>query len=99
MNKYKILVLIGMLSIGNSYARDMGSASYCSQLAEIGANAYQTKQAGYSMSEVLQKVGYALKGDTQKQSAAQGVIVAIYGDASIRSSSQAYSNVYRACKR
>jgi hypothetical protein len=99
MNTYKVLVLTGMLSVGNAYAGDMGSASYCSQLAEIGANAYQTKQAGYSMSEVLQKVGYVLKSDTQKQNAAQGVIIAIYGDSSIRSSSQAYSAVYKACKR
>ena len=55
MNTYKVLVLTGMLSVGNAYAGDMGSASYCSQLAEIGANAYQTKQAGYSMSEVQKR--------------------------------------------
>lgn len=51
------------------------------------------------MESVLQKVGYILADDRQKKQAAQGVIVAVYGDGSIKSSKQARDIVYSACKR
>ena len=99
MSFVKVSIFVSLLAIGHAYAGDEGSSTYCSQLAEIGANAYQTKQAGYSMGEVLQKIGDGLRSDAQKKTAAQGVVVAVYGDASIRSASQAYGIVYNACKR
>lgn len=77
----------------------MGSAEYCNQLAEIGANAYRTKAEGYSLSQVLNLVGQGLAHDPQKQRAAQGVVTAIYGDASIKSPSAASKVVFSACRR
>lgn len=80
-------------------AQKFGSAEYCKQLAEIGANAYRTKVDGHSMSTVLGVIGPMLAHDPQKKQAAEGVVIAIYGDSSIRSSSQAYSTVFSACKQ
>ena len=82
-----------------SYAEEFGSVAYCSQLAEIGSNAYGAQKEGYSLGTVLQKVGYILSDNPQKKEAAQGVIIAIYGDGSIRSAKQAHNIVYSACKR
>jgi hypothetical protein len=80
-------------------AQEFGSAAYCGQLADVGANAYRTKKEGHSMETVLQKVGYVLSDNPQKKQAAQGVVIAVYGDGSIKSPKQAYDIVYSACKR
>lgn len=80
-------------------AEEMGAETYCSQLAEIGGNAYNTKKAGVPMGTVLDKVGYILSDDPRKKAAAQGVIIAVYGDSSIRNEGQAYRKVYSACRR
>lgn len=81
-------------------AQEFGSATYCAQLAEIGANAFRTKQEGHSLDTVLQKVSYVMgNSDPQKKQAAQGVVIAVYGDSSIRSAQQAHDIVYRACKK
>jgi hypothetical protein len=79
-------------------AQGFRSPAYCAQLADIGSNAYRTKVDGYPMNAVLQQIGFILADDLQKKQAAQGVVIAIYGDASIKSRKQAYDTVYRACK-
>lgn len=96
--KIAIALLVFALPLTAS-AQEFGSAAYCSQLAEIGANAYRTKKDGHSMDSVLQKVGYILSDNPQKKQAAQGVVIAVYGDSSIRSTKQASEIVYSACKR
>lgn len=96
--KFVIPLLVLALPLGAS-AQEFGSAAYCSQLADIGANAYRTKKDGHSMDTVLQKIGYILSDNPQKKQAAQGVVIAVYGDGSIRSPKQAYEIVYSACKR
>ena len=93
------VLLVASLTVPVAYAQSFGSQQYCDQLADIGANAYDTKKAGQPMNTVMSKVGYILGDDRQKKDAAQGVIAAIYGDSSIRNRQQAYSNVYSACKR
>lgn len=95
--KFAIPLLVLALPIATS-AQEFGSAPYCSQLADIGANAYRTKKDGHSMDSVLQKIGYILFDNPQKKQAAQGVVIAVYGDSSIRSPKQAYEIVYSACK-
>ena len=97
--KFVISLLVLLLTSTTLSAEEFGSASYCKQLAEIGSNAYHTKKEGYPLGTVLQKVGYVLSDNQQKKEAAQGVIIAIYGDGSIRSDKQAYNIVYSACKR
>jgi hypothetical protein len=71
----------------------------CGQLADIGANAYRTKKDGYSLESALQTVEYILANNPQKKQAAEGVVIAIYGDASITSPKQAYDIVYSSCTR
>lgn len=95
----KVVALLMFMLSTSASAQAFGSAAYCSQLAEIGSNAYRTKKDGHSMESVLQKIGYILADNSQKKNAAQGVVIAIYGDGSIKSAQQAYNNVYSACKR
>ena len=95
----RFFVLLGALTVQVVHAQSFRSQQYCDQLAEIGANAYDVKKSGQPMNAVISKVGYVLGDDRQKKDAAQGVIIAIYGDSSIRSRQQAYSTVYSACKR
>ena len=97
--KLVTLLMVLLIISTTSSAEEFRSASYCNQLADIGANAYRTKKEGHPLGTVLQKVGYILSDDPQKKEAAQGVVTAIYGDGSIRSAKQAYSIVYSACKR
>ena len=80
-------------------AQAFGSAAYCAQLADIGSNAYGTKMAGHSMGAVIKKIDFILADDPQKKQAANGVVIAIYGDGSLKSAKQAYDTVYTACKR
>lgn len=82
----------------SALAQEFRSTAYCAQLAEIGANAYRAKKDGHSMESVLQKTGYILADDAQRKKAAQGAVIAIYGDGSIKSPKQAYDIVYSACK-
>lgn len=96
--KFVIPLLVLALPLVAS-AQEFGSAAYCSQLADIGANAYRTKKDGHSMDTVLQKVDYILSDNPQKKQAAQGVVIAVYGDSSIRSAKQASEIVYSSCKR
>ena len=80
-------------------AQEFRSKEYCAQLGDIGANAFRTKQEGHSLESALQKVGYVLADNPQKKQAAQGVVIAIYGDGSIKSASQARSTVLSACNK
>lgn len=96
--KFIFTLLVFAIPISAS-AQEFGSAVYCSQLADIGANAYRTKIEGHPMASVHQKIGYILSDNPQKKQAAQGVVIAIYGDGSIKSPKQAYNIVYSACKR
>jgi len=91
------ILAAGLALTGNANAQAFGSHQYCDQLADIGANTYDVKKDGYPMETVLTRIGGMLEG--QKKEAAQGVIVAIYGDSSIRSRKHAYSTVYSACKQ
>ena len=81
------------------HAQEFRSHQFCSDLAEIGASAYNVKRAGYSMAEVLNKVSPMLAHDKQKRTAAEGVIMIIYGDSSIRSAKQARKIVYSGCRQ
>jgi hypothetical protein len=83
----------------SAVSQEFGTDQYCMQLANIGANSYQAKKDGHSMGQVLQTIGNVLRGNPQKRDAAQGVVIAVYGDNSIRSSSAAYNIVYSACKQ
>ena len=96
--KLALFAAISLLPLA-AVAQEFGSAAYCGQLAEIGSNAYRTKKDGYPMKEVLQKVGALLADNPKKKQAAQGVVIAVYGDDSIVSAKQAYDIVYSACKR
>jgi hypothetical protein len=96
---YRLFTLLFLVPM-TAGAQAFGSAAYCSQLAEIGANAYRTKKDGHPLEVVLQKVGYVIgNSDPQKKQAAQGVVIAVYGDRSIKSAQQAYDIVYKACKQ
>tara|TARA_R110002049_G_scaffold115222_1_gene267083 strand:+ start:1188 stop:1490 length:303 start_codon:yes stop_codon:yes gene_type:complete len=99
----KKVISVTLLSLslfsGTVVSAGFGSHEYCDQLATIGKNAYNTKVAGNSMSQVLSNIGYILQDDPQKKNAAQGVVVAIYGDNSISSASEAYSIVYESSKQ
>lgn len=99
------LALLGATTTGTlvlpppAAAQEFGSAEYCDQLADIGAKAYRTKVDGHSLSAVLRAIGPKLAHDPQKKDAAEGVVIAIYGDSSIRSAADAYTTVFSACKR
>ncbi|MCC4115287.1 hypothetical protein LLG90_07995 [Aromatoleum toluclasticum] len=94
-----IAVVTALLLPTPATAQKFGSTEYCKQLADIGANAYRTKADGHSLSSVLNVIGPMLAHDPQKKQAAEGVVIAIFGDSSIRSSSQAYSTVFSVCRR
>jgi len=71
----------------------------CFQLADIGQKAYQAKQEGQSLTKIISAIDYILKDDPRKNQLAQGVVIAIYGDNSIKSSSEAFSITYNACPK
>lgn len=89
---------IAIVLVGQAHSAEFRSHTYCDQLATIGKAAYDTRAAGYSLSEMSYVVSEGLKHDKHRQTAAVGVVSAIYGDASISSGSQAYSIVYDSCK-
>ncbi|MDB5841331.1 MAG: hypothetical protein JWQ23_3283 [Herminiimonas sp.] len=97
MMTIKILFISTILLFAVGTRAQDGNPVNCSQLAEIGANAYRTKADGYPMQQVLGEVGAILK-DPQVKDAAHGAIMAIYEDAYIKSPAQAYRKVYAACK-
>ena len=70
----------------------------CSQLGSIAANAFDTKSQGHSLAAVLQQLGRLDISDAQRKSAAEGVVIAIYGDSSLKTRQQAYQIAYSACK-
>lgn len=78
---------------------EFGSHEYCNELADVGMNAYKAKQEGNSLSDVITLISHILKDDAKKSTAANGVVMAIYGDASISSASEAYSIVYKSCRQ
>lgn len=80
-------------------AQAFRSETYCRQLADIGGKTFNVKKSGGSLGSILQQVRYVLASEPQKLQAAEGVIVAIYGDGSIKSASQAYGIVYSTCKQ
>ena len=96
--KYFTLIIFTLLPFF-TLAQSFRSDEYCRQLAEIGSNAYLTKKEGYSMEAVNRKIASILADDPLKLQSAQGVVMAIYGDGSIRSAKQAYQIVYTSCKR
>ena len=89
---------ISIVLVGQTHSADFRSHTYCDQLATIGKTAYDTRTAGLSLSEITYVVSEGLNHDKHRQTAAIGVVSAIYGDASISSGSQAYSIVYDSCK-
>jgi hypothetical protein len=95
----KLTLITGVLFSSNVFSAEFRSHEYCDQLATIGMNAYKTKMQGHSLSDVTNAISNTLKGDDQKTKAANGVAIAIYGDNSITSTSEAYSIVYNSCKR
>lgn len=102
MKKFVELMFITfaiMLASTAVHAQAFRSHQFCSDLADIGASAYNVKRAGYSMEEVLNRVSPMLASDKQKQQAAEGVIMIIYGDSSIRSAKQARKIVYSGCRQ
>lgn len=94
------ILFSALVFISNAaFSQQIGSSTYCSQLADIGANAFNTKKAGHSLNYVLTAIGSMLAHDPQKKRAAEGTVIAIYGDNSIRSATEARQIVYTACKR
>jgi hypothetical protein len=92
------ILIFGFLPL-TTVAQDFGSPQYCSQLANIGANAVRTKLDGYPLSQILQAVGELLAHDQQKRVAAEGVVRIVYGDSSLKSPQEAYDAVYSSCLR
>lgn len=80
-------------------ANNPGSDTYCSQLASIGRTAFNAKQEGHGIDAVVSVVRDGLAHDRRRQTAAEGVVLVIYGDSSISSGMEAYSHVYEACRR
>lgn len=70
----------------------------CYQLGEIAANAFATKEEGHSLQAVLANLQKVHIPDPQRRQAAEGVVIAIYGDSSIRSRADAHNIAYTACK-
>lgn len=73
------------------------NSARCSALAEIAEQAYYAKISGHSMRELTQAIEAKAEGDTYSAMMAEGVIIAIYGDGSISSASQARAAAYGAC--
>lgn len=73
------------------------STKECAQLAEIGVNAYKSKVDGHSLTKVTDAINYILIDNKQKRDIANGVVISIYGDSSIKSSSEAYERVLSVC--
>lgn len=80
-------------------ANNPGSDTYCSQLADVGRTAFNAKQEGHGIDAVISVVRNGLAHDPRRQTAAEGVVLVIYGDSSISSGMEAYSHVYEACRR
>lgn len=91
-----LLLLLSLPVIAT--AQPVGSHPYCDQLADIGRNTLNAKRDGHSLSEVLAIINRILS-DSPNKDAAQGVVIAIYGDNSINTAGRAYDIVYGACRK
>lgn len=75
----------------------LGNSKYCAQLADIGRTAFSAKQDGHPMSAALGIVSSGLSHDRQRRMLAEGAVIAVYGDGSIRSPGHAYEIVHTTC--
>ena len=71
----------------------------CNELGDIAANAWSTRSQGTSLQTVLTSVAQIQMQDPTRKAAAEGVIVAIYGDLSISSREHAFQKAYAACSK
>lgn len=96
-SKALILLLVGAgsVQVAAAFTRDHKT---CSELADIGANAWQTKQDGHTLGEVMATVKKVLPTDPMKRQAVEGTIIAVYGDNSLKSAAQARRAIYDGCK-
>lgn len=100
MKLFSILFLLTVsMVVNNSHAADYRSTEYCAQLADIGKKVYLAKQDGHSLSAISSTVSNGLAHDKGRQTIAVGVVMSVYGDSSITSSSEAYQIVFDSCSR
>ena len=100
ISMFKLIIISSLFYIAcNAQAQAFRSEAYCQQLADIGANTFNAKQSGNTLNSVRGVIQSVLVSEPQKLQAADGVVLAIYGDGSIKSASQARNIVYSSCKR
>lgn len=73
------------------------NASDCRDLAGIGADALTTKQDGISLNSVLAAIATVDIIDPRRRVMAEGVVIAVYGDSTLKTRSQAYEAVLEPC--
>lgn len=95
------IIVFSSLLFTNCYAHAQAfrSEAYCQQLADIGANTFNAKQTGNTLNSIRGVIQSVLISEPQKLQAADGVVIAVYGDSSIKSASQARNVVYGSCRR
>ena len=78
---------------------ELGSHEFCLNLANVGKNAFKAKSSGYSLSEVLNSFSTIFTEPSKEKTAAEGVILVVYGDSSIKNSDSAFEIVYDTCRK
>lgn len=77
---------------------EIGSHKYCNDLGIVGQEVFSAREDGVPFENVFRIMTSGLSHNPQKKAAAESVAIAIFGDSSIVSRSQAYDIVYTACR-